>query len=990
MAAAGSYLVLGTADGMVQVSPLPVGIATGLRAARKTDNAPIFRHRAHPVGTPVEAIKSVVSPAGGIVVVSLSGKCSVIITPVATKPHERRCFVPGTTAITAMFDSTTMLVAGVTHDELWVWEVEHDTEPFRARVGEGAQVAVWIQGVVPPTLFVGRRSGPAELFEFNGKLVRSATVDAVQGVTAALNLPGEGLSSIAAVDGRGALWLCRVDTTTGKLERHLQLKTDLNRITGLAATRGLLGVTGDGQVALWETDGPGKAIIPLQDEFSQVLLLRSRNGNAALAWIDQTGGAKAAGVDLARKDDRGQALRLKSDEPRMAGDLDLLDFATYARPMSILIANRETATPFVMAIDGAWGTGKTSLGRMVDAELPRTSSRIGDEIGCETLWFNAWMHDDAEKLAPAMASVISARLQRLRPWWLRLTSPSPTAVATFARRSTGIVGALAVVAAGLLLVLEPGWLDRAFGRAGIEPGGALLSLGGISLTAGAFRFVGLVRTWYSDALGAFVRASSRTASEGRMAEVRASLGRRIDESAAPIPDPKHRSAFPGLDRLRRVVLDATLPRPLHFVQTLARRGLGVRKERRIVLFIDDLDRCRPERAVEVCETVSQLLDHQRLAVVVMVDLDALAADAEVVFEKLAEHTQPGGTGWGRRFLDKIFQFEFTIPVHRPELLSTLLRDSIGADWSVGPHADTSPATHSTGVGLATLAPIGLKDPGRDPRLWGPASIPDTASALLSGLQLRTPLYRSRNLPEFELVGPAVMFAAGAFVIDSALPRWLKLALSIGIGSIVAAWPLVRFLRKLDSSPGSYEETIAPSPFRFSSRAETEEREGSADAGADPVIDQGGVPASVARREEIRAVLQEGDHLDFGQREAERWLGGSSPRTAKRLANRMLFTLAVATDRELLWTASPLDGQLIGRWVTLIELWPTVAGAIRRDPSIVRRLEAAAATDEEPPRPFIEAVNGLGATGPDVLVLRNMLLATPRLSNHVDALVRLAQ
>ena len=46
------------------------------------------------------------------------------------------------------------------------------------------------------------------------------------------------------------------------------------------------------------------------------------------------------------------------------------------------------------------------------------------------------------------------------------------------------------------------------------------------------------------------------------------------------------------------------------------------------------------------------------------------------------------------------------------------------------------------------------------------------------------------------------------------------------------------------------------------------------------------------------VLEEGDHLDLAYREASRWLDGTTPWTAKRLANRLLFTTAVATERDL--------------------------------------------------------------------------------------------
>ena len=38
-------------------------------------------------------------------------------------------------------------------------------------------------------------------------------------------------------------------------------------------------------------------------------------------------------------------------------------------------------------------------------------------------------------------------------------------------------------------------------------------------------------------------------------------------------------------------------------------GQALRGKRRLMIFVDNLERCRPPRAVEVCEVVSQLIGH---------------------------------------------------------------------------------------------------------------------------------------------------------------------------------------------------------------------------------------------------------------------------------------------------------------------------------------------------------------------------------------------
>ncbi|MCA1708488.1 MAG: KAP family NTPase, partial [Actinobacteria bacterium] len=382
----GSDLVLGTADGIVQVTRLhhvfETGSAGGIGARLKSAgvlaslNRPalggdgaqmIFTRRAHPEGSIITEVEPATSAKGGLVVVSLSG-ASVVVTRVASKESKSiEARVPGTTAIAAVF-APTLFVAGVSGDTIWAWDVEHGGTPVSTLVRGTSRVIAWIEGVSPATLLLGRAGAPAERYRYDGGLVSLDTVE-LGDVAAMLNVPGQDGPRLGVGDAAGGFRLCRIDVTSGQLVPQRPLTTELKRLTGLAATRGLFAAVGDDALALWEIDGVGHAAIPLEDRPSRVVLLRARSGSPAAAWIDRSGDAKVAGVDLARAEDPGRSLSLAGDGPSGPGGVDVLDFETYVRPMSILISNRQTATPLVMAIDGAWGTGKTSLGLMVDAEL---------------------------------------------------------------------------------------------------------------------------------------------------------------------------------------------------------------------------------------------------------------------------------------------------------------------------------------------------------------------------------------------------------------------------------------------------------------------------------------------------------------------------------------------------------------------------------------------------------------------------------------------
>lgn len=88
----------------------------------------------------------------------------------------------------------------------------------------------------------------------------------------------------------------------------------------------------------------------------------------------------------------------------------------------------------------------------------------------------------------------------------------------------------------------------------------------------------------------------------------------------------------------------------------------------LVIFIDDLDRCSPEKVAEVFEAVNLFLagDYKKCFFVLGMDPDIIAAALEVahsrVIDKLFE-LNPGakGTPIGWRFMDKFVQLPFIIP-----------------------------------------------------------------------------------------------------------------------------------------------------------------------------------------------------------------------------------------------------------------------------------------------------------------------------------------
>jgi KAP family P-loop domain len=89
---------------------------------------------------------------------------------------------------------------------------------------------------------------------------------------------------------------------------------------------------------------------------------------------------------------------------------------------------------------------------------------------------------------------------------------------------------------------------------------------------------------------------------------------------------------------------------------------------RIVVYIDDLDRCPPGRVVQVLEAVQLLLAVPLFVVVVTVDPRWLLRSLTVHYRELFEAASPAFTNhegsWGStpmQYLEKIFQIPFTLP-----------------------------------------------------------------------------------------------------------------------------------------------------------------------------------------------------------------------------------------------------------------------------------------------------------------------------------------
>jgi hypothetical protein len=103
-----------------------------------------------------------------------------------------------------------------------------------------------------------------------------------------------------------------------------------------------------------------------------------------------------------------------------------------------------------------------------------------------------------------------------------------------------------------------------------------------------------------------------------------------------------------------------------------------RRLHRIVLYIDDLDRCPPERVVEVLQAVHLLLSFKLFVVFVAVDVRWLSRSLESHYGQLLRKQGAAATAaTATDYIEKIFQVPFWVQQMEPEGAWRLIEDRIG-------------------------------------------------------------------------------------------------------------------------------------------------------------------------------------------------------------------------------------------------------------------------------------------------------------------------
>jgi KAP family P-loop domain len=331
-----------------------------------------------------------------------------------------------------------------------------------------------------------------------------------------------------------------------------------------------------------------------------------------------------------------------ADRAIMDAAQDDYDFQVYATQFALLINDPKTDTPLTVALSGPWGSGKTSLAHLIQGSLESDNiwQLFWDEkpVIC---WFNAWMHGDAPNLGAALAASVTRRVGKSRRLYLRWLSPLPSVMLSPEQRAWRRVWTAVIVASTTFLALMGFlWLFPQFRPASGALGHLfghwqLLTVYAAVPTAIAFlRLAGKV----SDSVGTFIDAPRSAAAQGTLAEVAGQLEKVMHQG-------QRRWRILGQQRWRG------------------------RAKRRIIIFVDDLERCSGDKALDMCEVVSQLLGHDNVVTILIADLDLLESAASVRYSPAPPDPY---SDIGQQYLHKLIQLRFNLPpVDRNAVASAL-------------------------------------------------------------------------------------------------------------------------------------------------------------------------------------------------------------------------------------------------------------------------------------------------------------------------------
>ena len=333
--------------------------------------------------------------------------------------------------------------------------------------------------------------------------------------------------------------------------------------------------------------------------------------------------------------DPEEAPRIESDKPIDDPRDATTDFVTLARRIARFVRHPNASVPLTIALTGRWGSGKSSLMKLVHKELvPKKPAT--DRFPC--IWFNAWHHQNESYLfASLMESVRSSLLSEF-PISFYVSFHLRLIKLRMARAPYRSILFFAVVAAGLVAIF---WMLYAF----LEDSRTSSTTYLLLLIPSVPPTLLATTRWnplkaFSVSPASLIRSSARWIRFPRFRD-RLSFRHQFGQAFGEVCN-----AFGG---------------------------------RRLIIVIDDLDRCRPKQVVEILEAVNFLTANGDCFVLMGIDENQVKHAIGLHHRSIAEEIHRNGNQskhearqeYAKNYLEKMINIEVSVPLPHYDDVVTL-------------------------------------------------------------------------------------------------------------------------------------------------------------------------------------------------------------------------------------------------------------------------------------------------------------------------------
>ena len=402
----------------------------------------------------------------------------------------------------------------------------------------------------------------------------------------------------------------------------------------------------------------------------------------------------------------------------------------FFRDYASVLADRaeEAKPPLTIGVFGRWGSGKTSLMRLVKIMLEERA--FNNPAPLETLWVNVWELSNRPELWTAFVQSLLTMVHAKLPWYRQIEFDLGLLWKRIRWRA--LLRALLVNSYRVLIVAAPFVLSLLTGESQETQTSQLLAILLDPITGGGASL--LLGVWL------LLRPVVEAARE------KVSLD--LNTILVKAPHEEQVSVLQGLQaEFKRLV------------------ETWIGKDGRLVVFVDDLDRCAPEKIPEVLEALELFIATGQCVYV-------LGVDPDIVSEAVKEKNRYSDAG-AIEYIEKIVQ----VPFHLPRLIEESIVNFIGRNYP------------DVGEDLRVIFARGLE---RNPRKVKRAL--NVYRTLLDIIVDRNENWFEDHEPELELVGKMVVIQSRFRELYSELSRDPALVVA------VEKWAQLYKTAEMDADP----------------------------------------------------------------------------------------------------------------------------------------------------------------------------------------------